>query len=83
MIVRMRKYLNFLGFIFVFLTVIISQPSFAQLEQDAANSIQNAQTKLIEVIILLEEGSKKKIEIADFVVKADSARNLIKEASDK
>lgn len=79
----MRKYLNFLGFIFVFLTVIISQPSFAQLEQDAANSIQNAQTKLIEVIILLEEGSKKKIEIADFVVKADSARNLIKEASDK
>ena len=83
MIVKTRKYLKFFGFIFIFLTVITSQPSFAQLEQDAANSIQNAQSKLIEVVILLEESSKKKIEITDFVVKTDSARNLIKEANDK
>ncbi|MHA1952889.1 MAG: hypothetical protein ACXAAM_00300 [Candidatus Heimdallarchaeaceae archaeon] len=83
MIVKIRKYLKFFGFLLIFLTIITLQPSFAQLDQDAANSIQNAQTKLIEVIILLEESSKKKIEITDFVVKADSARNLIKEARDK
>jgi hypothetical protein len=60
----------------------MSQFSFAQLEQDAANSIQNAQEKLIEVILLLEESTTKKIEIKDLVVKADSARSLIKEAND-
>jgi len=83
MIVKIRKNLKSFGFFFIFFTLITSQSSFAQLEQDAANSIQNAQTKLIEVVILLEESSTKKIEITDLVVKADSARNLIKEASDE
>ncbi|NPD87948.1 MAG: hypothetical protein HGN29_04450 [Asgard group archaeon] len=80
---KIRKSPISFGFFFIFFTVITAQSSFAQLEQDAANSIQNAQEKLIEVIILLEESETKKIEIKDLVVRADSARNLIKEASDK
>jgi hypothetical protein len=83
MIVNRSKYLKTLGSFFIFFTIIFSQYSLAQTQQEAASSIQNAKEKLIDILILLEESSVKKIGVSDLVLKADLARNLIKEASDK
>ncbi len=75
-----RKFQSLLVFLFIFFTIISTMTSCAQLEQEAATSIQNAQEKLIEVISLLEEGVKEDVDIVNLASEADSARNLIKEA---
>lgn len=77
-----KKYQSLFGFLLIFITIITSQTSFSQVEQDAEISIQSAKEKLIEVISLLEKGLKEDSEIVNLVLKADSARNLIKEAND-
>jgi hypothetical protein len=77
-----RKHLCLIGFLFIYCIINNTYTPYAQTEQEAATSIQDAQEKLIEVISLLEDGIKEDTDIVSFVSKADSARNLIKEAKD-
>ena len=82
MIAKIIKKRKFCVFFLISFIIITSKFSFAQQEQDAINSIQNAQEKLIDVIILLEQGSERKVDITDLVIITDFLRDLIKEAND-
>ncbi|MCG3215155.1 MAG: hypothetical protein KAS63_00410 [Candidatus Heimdallarchaeota archaeon] len=66
--------------IFLFLQI---STSLAQTENDAMLAIQQAEERLIDVIILLEGISETSIDTRDLVVEADSLRLLIYQANKK
>ena len=66
--------------ILIFICIPFSS-AFAQTENDAVIAIQQAEEKLIDVIEILENISKRDLYIEDLVLQTDSARQLINAAN--
>lgn len=81
----MRKKLinSFILIGFLLLLSFSSQDVISQTQQTALSAIQQAETKLIETVVLLEETSESEIDTRDLVKTTDSARYQIALAKEK